>query len=658
MATTDVPPQLNPPPTGEAKLVGEESLDAKVEPSKEKQGDWPFLEPQPIREDQVQNAVRFLSHPKVRGSPIVHRRSFLERKGLSRDEIDEAFRRVPDPPSNEFTKVSTVSPEGRYNVPQGLQQSQATVTPNLSIVPGQQQSLAQQSKGTVPLPIVQSQKRFRWSHVVFAIGFLTAAGTGAGALIKNYFIPKLKAWICRVVLDERHAEIGKLRVPNPVEEAAAAIKAAATALSEVSVANREMMNFRNEEWKHFTSLAKALESHMQELKSTLGGMNTILQNMIMSMQEPPGLHSQLDEQALADVGKVSTSSVWRTLSPIEQVETSEGIGVSKPSSTGVSSAACNGVYTDGYTVRPSSVSSSVVPDRAPYSSSYMEVLAMLERGEKPPGIQEVNDKPPNPDQPPSSSRLQPRLKPWETVQVQARSSLPKTMALNTNVGGFPVSDNGTNSVPVPAIESWNQGASSAASQGKYAPVTVSVLGTSSNAEPWWRRKKVEPELHTVTSWPPESTVRITEIDPVADGDSNLVRGSSQPDSAGSHLGGDGNRTAISAAVGRQGWVPPPAPPTVMPGAAAAIRYSKPAAKEESRSLPIIEEISSASLPAEQDIQKEAPNHQDHLSSASAPHSVPFYDVAEQARGSSEDIPSGKPSYVDAINEEAEVHEEL
>lgn len=49
----------------------------------------------PIREDQVQNAMKFLSHPKVRTSPIIHRRSFLEKKGLTREEIDEAFRRVP-----------------------------------------------------------------------------------------------------------------------------------------------------------------------------------------------------------------------------------------------------------------------------------------------------------------------------------------------------------------------------------------------------------------------------------------------------------------------------------------------------------------------------------------------------------------------------------
>lgn len=54
-----------------------------------------FKNSEPIREDQIQNAIKFLSHPRVRGSPVIHRRSFLERKGLTKEEIDEAFRRVP-----------------------------------------------------------------------------------------------------------------------------------------------------------------------------------------------------------------------------------------------------------------------------------------------------------------------------------------------------------------------------------------------------------------------------------------------------------------------------------------------------------------------------------------------------------------------------------
>ena len=81
--------KLAGPPPEEVKNTQEVKEDSS------KSEKWAFIEPQPIREDQVRNAVSFLSHPKVRGSPIVHRRSFLERKGLTREEIDEAFRRVP-----------------------------------------------------------------------------------------------------------------------------------------------------------------------------------------------------------------------------------------------------------------------------------------------------------------------------------------------------------------------------------------------------------------------------------------------------------------------------------------------------------------------------------------------------------------------------------
>jgi hypothetical protein len=49
-----------------------------------------------------------------------------------------------------------------------------------------------------------------------------------------------------------------------------------------------------------------------------------------------------------------------------------------------------------------------------HPASYMEVLEMLERGETPPGIRDdINDKPPNPHQPPPPSRMAPLPKPWE-----------------------------------------------------------------------------------------------------------------------------------------------------------------------------------------------------------------------------------------------------
>lgn len=46
-----------------------------------------------IREDMVQNAVQFLNNPSVRGTPLARKVAFLERKGLSSEEIKEALRR-------------------------------------------------------------------------------------------------------------------------------------------------------------------------------------------------------------------------------------------------------------------------------------------------------------------------------------------------------------------------------------------------------------------------------------------------------------------------------------------------------------------------------------------------------------------------------------
>ncbi|VAH23310.1 unnamed protein product [Triticum turgidum subsp. durum] len=64
---------------------------------------------EPVREELVQSAVSFLSHPKVVASSDVQRRSFLENKGLTMDEIEEAFRRLLlSPPSN--SDPETVTP--------------------------------------------------------------------------------------------------------------------------------------------------------------------------------------------------------------------------------------------------------------------------------------------------------------------------------------------------------------------------------------------------------------------------------------------------------------------------------------------------------------------------------------------------------------------
>ncbi|RAL38828.1 hypothetical protein DM860_015189 [Cuscuta australis] len=68
---------------------------SNLEAAKEKHSPFVFVNSEPIREDQVQNVVKFLADPKAKGSPVMYRRSFLERKGLTKENIDDSFRRVP-----------------------------------------------------------------------------------------------------------------------------------------------------------------------------------------------------------------------------------------------------------------------------------------------------------------------------------------------------------------------------------------------------------------------------------------------------------------------------------------------------------------------------------------------------------------------------------
>ncbi|CAN6331891.1 unnamed protein product [Urochloa humidicola] len=64
-----------------------------------------------MREDLVQSAVSFLKHPKVVASSDGQRRSFLENKGLTVDEIDEAFRRLQSPSSTSLS-ANICTPQG------------------------------------------------------------------------------------------------------------------------------------------------------------------------------------------------------------------------------------------------------------------------------------------------------------------------------------------------------------------------------------------------------------------------------------------------------------------------------------------------------------------------------------------------------------------
>ncbi|KAK4402407.1 Peroxisomal membrane protein PEX14 [Sesamum angolense] len=347
---------------------------SKVEDVKESYPSSVFVNSQPIREEQVQNAVKFLSHPKVRGSPVIHRRSFLERKGLTKEEIDEAFQRVPDPtPSVQTTEpVVTNQADVQTQVPTQVVQS------NPVLPAGSASKLVTDS-------------RFHWSYAILAVGFLAVSGAGTLVLFKNAIIPRLKSWI-RKVASEDEEEEGLLKKnngkPNIAEEAAAAAKVAAAAAADVAEASRQMLTTKSEEKKCFEELMRLLNAQVHELKS----MRTAIQML---------------EGGRSTNGKIVA----------EQQDDNRFLGTSSMQPY------VNGKTVLGsHSVRSSSRPAPADPSVAPHPKSYMEIMAMIQRGERPSNIKEINDTPPNPNQPLSNPRLAPRPKPWEVSQPQTNST--------------------------------------------------------------------------------------------------------------------------------------------------------------------------------------------------------------------------------------------
>ncbi|XP_022726854.1 peroxisomal membrane protein PEX14 [Durio zibethinus] len=367
-----------------------------------------FVNSEPIREDQVLNAVKFLSHPKVRGSPVVYRRSFLERKGLTKEEIDEAFRRVPDPPPS--SQLASLNQDGQVKPSSTVQTQATTQTP-------QPVAAAPASTGSVG---ILAGSRFHWYHAVFAVGLLAASGAGTAVLIKNAIIPRLKSWIRKVVLEEENDHAKSNAKPSLAEEAAAAAKAAAAAAADVAKASQEMLNSKNEERRHFEEFMNLIDVQVQEMKS--------MSNAIRKLE-----------------GQANSSG--RTFVDHEDHRVS--------ASSAKHSYANGKMDADVRSVRSSSLPASAEP---PHPKSYMEIMAMVQRGEKPSNIREINDMPPNPNQQPSYPRRAPRTKPWE-----AQNGSSQVLQSQGSAGGLnqKVQDNGLN-----------------------------YLVDNESSTPWWQRKNV------------------------------------------------------------------------------------------------------------------------------------------------------------------------
>lgn len=350
-----------------------------------------FVNNQPIREDQVQNAVKFLSHPKVRGSPVIHRRNFLERKGLTKDEIDEAFRRVPDP-SPTVTSGQVTSTDGQVKPSAAIQQN-----PPQTIQPVASSS----SRGLSFLP-----NQFHWTHAIFAVGFLATSGAGLLFVFKRSIVPRFKSWVRQVVSNEENVELGGNFVkPSSAEQVTAAAKAIASAAADVASSSQEIVIMQSEGNKRMEELMNLYSSQIQEMK--------LMRTSIASLE---GRHL----------------NAVRNIHVEDEYHGGSFSRVQQPMSNG-------GTEFDSRSVR--SISPPVYP-QLPYPKSYAETMARVQRGERPPITRDIDDSPFNRSRQPSSNpHLASRSMPWETVQHGNGTSFASQTPFTNDSQNIMVQDN-------------------------------------------------------------------------------------------------------------------------------------------------------------------------------------------------------------------------
>ena len=69
--------------------------------------------PEALREDMIANAVQFLKHPNVEGTPLARRVAFMKRKGMTSQEIDAALARA----ASDATSAPPLPPRNKRAVP-------------------------------------------------------------------------------------------------------------------------------------------------------------------------------------------------------------------------------------------------------------------------------------------------------------------------------------------------------------------------------------------------------------------------------------------------------------------------------------------------------------------------------------------------------------
>lgn len=396
------------------------------------------------REDMLANAVSFLTHDKVRGSPEAHKRAFLLQKGLTEAEIDEAFRRVPEPA--------------------GAAGGGLAAPPATAATTAQALAQAGGASGAVaPMPHMPREP-MTWGRMAFygasSAAALAAASAGAAALWRSYVLPRLadalgaeEAKGARAAAEEaaQAAKEAVAAVERNAEERSAQLDATASVLEAQAVELREALDAVREIGAVGMGGGAGAEGGaltVGDLRAEMSSLMTTIASMQTSAAATANAKSDAIRSLEAELAAVKEALDDRTLSVSERVQMLERLAAAeredkaRAKGKAAASADADAVVQslqaspaapaasapaptpggDAAPWSPSSASSHAARTRAPAATSrasadakgkeqaprpasYGEVMEMVARGETPPGIAEVDDTPPDPTAAPTEPQV-------------------------------------------------------------------------------------------------------------------------------------------------------------------------------------------------------------------------------------------------------------
>ncbi|KAF9187827.1 peroxisomal membrane protein pex14 [Haplosporangium sp. Z 767] len=249
-----------------------------------------------VREDIIASAVKFLQDPKVQASSLGKKVAFLESKGLTQQEIEEAMARA--------NGTSTGAPAG-------------TVAVAAPPVPAQYAALAHPGQGQVMMAPPPLPPKYDWKDMFIAAVVAGGFSYGMWQIAKRVVGPKLQ-WpsqeeleLDKKKLDEQFEEIEKSLtevkesttvVAKNVEDQTAHVKESLEGMTGVldgmknndEKREQELAGLKTDIENIKTMIPKLMEKNKESQTNTLNELQTeikSLKSLLLNRRTTPGMPS-------------------------------------------------------------------------------------------------------------------------------------------------------------------------------------------------------------------------------------------------------------------------------------------------------------------------------------------------------------------------------